>query len=279
MKIRCGALQLLGAGMLALIIPSHARAQLETFNTITDYNGSASYGFTGSGTVLSQTFTDIAQLDSLTYQFVEVGTDSVDQTINAYLVQWDPPTNSVDSTITTETTLNDPGSDVTTSLSDSPLATFVVPPLAGDGNGSWTSETAQGGVAYEGFQETLSIDQDLDPGLTYALVLIDTTDATGLGLAATPTEGNSFNGLGTGYASYQTYVDIMAMEECQSNYTIDGAPSETFGFSAIAMVPGDIAPVAEPRTAGAALCMLLVAGLACRQWLARRKLIFAGEPA
>ncbi len=268
---------LLAAASAAFLLASPARAQIETFNTIVANTGGENINFTsGDNVALSQTFGNVAELNSLTYEFIQNGTDSVDQTLNAYLVQWNTANNSVMSTITTESAPNSRASDVTAALSSTPLQSFVVPPAAGDSYGTWSTDTYQGGGTYPDFRERLSMNTYLDPTLTYAVVLIDSSGANGsLGLPGVVTIGNSFNGYGTGYQNYPAYnpyTTITSMEGSAGNYALSGPPYTDYGFSQIALVPGsNIVPTPEPRTAAFIICALLVAGLVGRQLVLRRQ--------
>jgi hypothetical protein len=277
MKTLFRSLSVAAVGAVALAFATGVHAQIVTFNTIVANNGSANINFTtGNNVALSQTFTNVAELNNLTYEFVENGVDSVDQTIQAYLVQWNTSNNSVMSNITLETTPNSAASDVTTALSTTPLSTFVVPPVSGDSYGTWSSLTYSGGGTYPAFTQTLNINQILDPSLTYAVVLIDTTNANGsLGLPSVVTVGNSFFGYGTGYQNFPTlnpYTSISSMEGSAGNYALSGPPDTSYGFSQIQLVPGtNIVPTPEPRTAAAILCALFVAVLVGRQLILRRR--------
>jgi hypothetical protein len=278
MKKLIGALALLGA---AVFVTPGLHAQIVTFNTIVAYNTTENYGFTGGNTALSQTFQNVAELNSLTYQFIQTGTDAVDQTINAYLVQWNTTTYAPMSTFTTEAISGNPASDTTIAEPSAPFASFTVPPATGDSNGSWSTDTASGGGTYQGFNVNLNVGQILDPNLTYAIVLIDTTNASGLGLPGVITTANSFAGYGTGIVDSDPVTTLTAMENDPNNAAnnnISGpsrgatAGDETYGFSQIQLVPGNnIVPTPEPRTAAAILCALFVAALVGRQLLLRRK--------
>jgi len=284
MKKLSDYLAVLAAALFALVLASGAHAQIVTFNTIVANTGGSNINFTtGNNVALSQTFSNVAELNSLTYAFVENGTDTTDQTISAYLVQWNTTNNSVMSTITTEAAPNNAGSDFTTSLSSTPLQSFVVPPAAGDSYGSWSTNTYYNtSNNYQDFQETLNINTYLDPSLTYAVVLIDTSGANGtLGLPGVVTIGNSFNGYGTGYSNYPAYnpyTSITAMEGSAGNYALSGPPYTDYGFSQIALVPGNnIVPTPEPRMAAAILCALFVAALFGRQLILRRQESVGGD--
>jgi hypothetical protein len=283
MKTPSRSLSVLAAAVVALLVASRAHAQIETFNTIVANDQSTNINFTsGSAVALSQTFSDVAELNNVTYEFIENGTDSVSQTINAYLVQWNPVNNSVMSTITLETTPNSTANESTTSITDTPLQSFVVPPATG---GAWTTQIASDGTTtYPAFQETLNINQILDPSLTYAIVLIDSSGANGsLGLPGVFTSGNSFDNsghpYGTAYRSLgHSYPDVLSMVNSTGNFALSGAPDVSYGFSQIQLVPGNnTVPTPEPRTAAVILCALFVAGLVGRQLLLRRKESQVGE--
>jgi hypothetical protein len=176
---------------------------------------------------------------------------------------------------------------VTTTLTNTPLQTFVVPPSSGDSYGTWGTDTYNGGGTYPDFQTTLNVNQYLDPSLTYAVVLIDTSGANGtLGLPGVDVSSNSFgtsnsnnvNGTyGTGYVNKTNHADtnVLSMVGSTSAYynnAITGAPQATYGFSQIQLVPqGNVIPTPEPRTAAAILCALFVAVLFGRQLIRRRQ--------
>ena len=63
--------------MIALLAPS-VKAQLVTFNTIQDYTGQGTTSFTNGTTALGTTFSDVAEINSIEFQFVQTaGTDMV----------------------------------------------------------------------------------------------------------------------------------------------------------------------------------------------------------
>jgi len=290
MKKPVSALASLAAAAIALMIAPRVSAQIETFDTITNYNNTENYGFTSSQTTLSQTFTNVAELNNLTYEFVSgSGGDNQDQTIQAYLVDWNSTYAAPNNSLTVDTTPNATATDVV----ESPLliSSFVVPPTSGDSYGTWSSETYFGtSNTYSAYLQTLSINTVLDPTLTYAVVLIDTTAASGQGSGlelpgvqlATNNRGvdtpdNSFAGYGTGYTTSGGYTTISGLAATSSGAQISGPGGNlnadaTYGFSQINLVPGNnVVPTPEPRTAAAILCALFVAGLVGRQMLLRRQ--------
>lgn len=281
MKNLFASLPVLAAAIVAFCSAPAAHAQIVTFDTIVTNNGTNNVNFSGNNSALSQTFTNVAELNNLTYEFVQNGTDSIAQTINAYLVQWNPSNNRVMSTITVETTPNSSASDTTTALNTSPLFSFVVPPSS---DSSWTTQTYSGGGNYPVFEQVLNINQYLDPSLTYAVVLIDTNGDSSLGLPGVDTTSNAFGNqgapdsgvpYGTAYrntAGTTTFTNVANMINHSGNGAIFGAPEASYGFSQIQLVPGNnIVPTPEPRTAAAILCALFVAALAGRQMLLRRQ--------
>ena len=201
-------------------------------------------------------------------------------------MQWDTANNSVNATTTLETMPNSQASDVTTALSTTPLETFVVPPASGDSNGTWSTLTyANSSNTYPAFQETLNINQYLDPSLTYAIVLIDSSGANStLGLPGVDVSdtNNSFDNGGNPYGvayennpSGHPYPTISSMVQSgggSKNGLVTSLDDETYGFSQIQLVPGNnIVPTPEPRTAAAILCALFVAALVGRQLILRRQ--------
>ena len=138
---------------------------------------------------------------------------------------------------------------------------------------------------YPAFQETLNINQYLDPSLTYAVVLIDTSGANStLGLPGVDVSdtNNSFDNGGNPYGvayennpSTHPYPTISSMVQSgggSKNGLVTSLDDETYGFSQIQLVPGNnIVPTPEPRTAAAILCALFVAALVGRQLILRRQ--------
>jgi hypothetical protein len=271
---------LLAAASAAFAFGPRASAQVETWNTIVDYVGEGITGFTNGTTALTQSITDVAELDSVTFALTTTsGTNAtVTQNINAYVVQWNTTTDSPMSTFTAPTSVG--GSDSTIAANMSPISSFTVPPV---GTGAWTTGTTGQG-SFNEFNLTLNLDQLLDPTLTYGIVLIDTTAASGLGLmdvnAGAPYDNPYISGgafsysgsnLGTAYygvASSGTLSSLGAYDSGQET----GQPFGSYGFSQIVLVPGGNAiPVPEPREAALAICALFVACLVGHQLYLRRR--------
>ena len=61
------------AGAVALVFASATHAQIVTFNTIVANTGGTNVNFVNGNVALSQTFTNVAELNNLTYEFVENG--------------------------------------------------------------------------------------------------------------------------------------------------------------------------------------------------------------
>ncbi len=269
------------AMLIALLVPS-VRAQVETFDTIPSYNGQGIVGFTSGNTDLIQTVTNVLELNSVTFQITNTGADAVSQNINAYLVQWDTTNAVAETTLTAPTTVG--GNDVTNTISTSPVASYTVPPV---GTGGWAVDQFSGGGNYNAYNITLTLNRLLDPSLTYAVVLIDTTNASGLGLLDTGGSGglsakkaeDTFASQGPPFVAYggalQAAGDstLAAMQADPGNTgTITNGALANYGFSQIAVVPaGNFIPVPEPRTAAVALCGLFVAFLVGRQLYLNRK--------
>jgi hypothetical protein len=268
-------LSLIAAAPLALLLAPSAHAQIETFDTIPSYDGQGIIGFTGGASALTQTFTDIQELDSVTFAITNTSPTTVAQNIDAYLVQWSTANDAPMTTLTAPTTAG--GSDAApVTISTSPIESFTVPPV---GTGGWGSGTFTSGGPYDSYSITLTPDQYMDPTLTYAVILIDTTNASGLGLLDVNTSPSAFryNGTNLGFAlqdpAYNGDSTLSAMQQ-EGNWgdsTSLGAKAN-YGFSQIVVVPaGNIIPVPEPRTAAAVLCGAFVALLFGRQLLLRRK--------
>ena len=258
----------LAAASVALFLAPRAHAQLETFDTITSYNGAGIIGFTGGNTALTQTFSDVLELQTVTYALTTTGTDNVSQNVAAYLVQWGtsgPSNNTPLTTITAPTSVG--GSDSTVAVSSSPIATFTIPPA---GTGAWTTGTFQSSGTYASYSITLNLNQLTDPSLTYAIVLIDTTNSSGLGLLDVNSNPDAFI-YGAGLQSQGDSTLTAMQNDPNASYGI-GRTTADYGFSQIVVVPaGNVIPVPEPRTAAAIICALFVAGLVGRQLLLRRK--------
>ena len=124
----------LAASALGLIaISPRAHAQLETFETLSSYNGQGIIGFTNGNIALAQTFTNILELQSITFRITNTGADSVNQNFSAYLVQWNTASGQAAplSTFTAPVVAGNAGSDVTSPEPSTPFTTFTVPPLGG----------------------------------------------------------------------------------------------------------------------------------------------------
>lgn len=264
------SLSLLAAAAIAsFAFAPRAHAQIETFQTLTSYNGSGIIGFTGGDTGLAQTFNDILELDSVTFRFTTTGADTVAQTFAAYVVQWSGSASSGNplSTITAPTTVG--GSDQTVSVSSTPFETFTVPPA---GSSGWDTDTFQSGGNYQGYDVQLNIDQLTDPSLNYAIILVDTTNSSGLGLLDVNSNPDAFT---YGYGTQNTGSGDGTLSEMESDtgafYTI-GRSTADYGFSQIVVVPaGNVIPTPEPRTAALALCAGFVGILVARRLLKKEE--------
>jgi hypothetical protein len=275
MKKLFGTCSMLAAGLLAFLAAPRAHAQLVTFETLSKYNGQGIIGFTGGSTALSQTFSNVLELQSVTYRFTTTGTDNVSQSVSAYLVQWNPATgqNLPMTTFTAPTTAGDATSDATATEPLTPLQTFTIPPA---GTGAWQTDTFSSGGTYSGYDVTITPNQYTDPALTYAIVLINTTNASGLGLLNVNTNPNT---QGDAFPYGSNFVNanngdstLAAMQSDPGANLAAGRPTADYGFSQIVVVPnGNVVPVPEPRTAAAILCALFVAALVGRQLLLRRQ--------
>jgi hypothetical protein len=255
--------------LIALLSPA-LRAQVETFDTIPDYTGTGITGFTGGTTALSQTLNNVLELNTVTYAITTTGTDNTSQTLAAYLVQWSG-TDKPETTFTAPTTVG--GNDSTVAESTSPISTFTIPPA---GTGSWTTGNFSGGGTFNQYNITLTLNQLLDPNLTYAIVLEDQTNASGLGLIdVSPSDGTDAFPYGNAYSKYGVSTSSLAgLEGATGSFVGPSGSYGTgdYGFSQIAVVPeGNVVPVPEPRTAAVMLCGLFVAFLVGRQLYLSRK--------
>jgi hypothetical protein len=268
------SLSLLAATALGLVaLAPRVHAQLETFSTLNSITGAGTIGFTGGNTALAQTFTNINELASITFRFTNTGSYADNQSIQAYLVNWSGTAGSGNpsSTFTAPTSPNNPGSDVTGSVSQTPVATFTVPPV---GTGSWQTDTFVGGGTYNGYDVTLNLNQFTDPSLTYGIILVDTTAESGLGLLDVNTNPDAFTyGYGTQNSTSGDATLPQMLSDPGAFYAI-GRTTADYGFSQIVIVPaGNVVPTPEPREAALLLCAAFVA------FLVGRRLLKGGEPA
>ncbi|HVW19652.1 MAG TPA: hypothetical protein VHC86_00410 [Opitutaceae bacterium] len=264
---------ILAAAALALAaFTPRAQAQVETFETLSAYNGSdAIQGFGGGTTALTETFTNVLELQSITFRFTLTGTDNVSQNISAYLVQWNQGAGALGTAKTTFTAPTDPnatlvgGANPTDTTVAGPAYTqsFTIPPA---GSGGWQTDTFTDQSTYQGYDVTLTPNQALDPSLTYAIVLIDTTNASGLGLL----DINDTDPFSYGFATRNlTAGSLSAVQSTNSNNSsVSNGIGGDYGFSQIVIVPaGNIVPTPEPRTAAAFIAAAFVAFLVGRRLL------------
>jgi hypothetical protein len=250
------------AVLVALLAPA-ARAQIETFDTISTYDlgGSDSIQGFGSGTALTQTFTDVAELNDMTYQFVSQGSSSQASSITAYLVDW--------------TSLQSGAKGEVSNSSILWSQSFTVPPTNSD---SWnTVEFPNNSGTYSAYNEDLSVNTVLNPSDIYAVVMINSTGTSSdLGLEDIYNEypftsDGTINGTSYGTAYENTSGLVSSLSYLQTNTSVS-ALGGVWGFSQIDIVPGgNVIPSPEPRTAALALCGLFVAFLVGRQLYMNRK--------
>ncbi len=203
-------------------------------------------------------------------------TDNVSQDFSAYLVQWNPATNKVVTTFSAPATANGT-SDTSVTEPTVAVQNFTVPPA---GTGAWATDTFSSGGTYAGYDVTLNLNQYTDPNLTYAVVLVDNTNSSGLGLldvtgsAADPTNGDAFAYGNALSKAGVTNTNVVPTLETSASFVGPSGGNGTgdYGFSQIVVVPaGNVVPVPEPRTAAAILCALFVAALVGRQLILRRQ--------
>jgi hypothetical protein len=248
------------AVFLAMLAPS-ARAQIETYDTVTSYGNTGSLGqpsgvySIAGGTAFGQTFTNVLEMDDLTFQFVSASngtsTSGSSTSLTAYLVGWNTSTNTV--------------------ISGAPLFTqsFTIPPTNDTGEGGFTAvspDDSNAGNSYGAFALNLTVDTILNPSDTYAMMLIDTTGSnTDLGIE---TVWNDYP-FTSGELLAPFQVPSLGSLTILSPLEIGGT---ALGFSQISVVPeGNVIPSPEPRTAAVALCGLFVTILVGRRLYLYRK--------
>lgn len=270
---------------LAMLAP-RAHAQVETFETLSAYGTSDSIQGLGTN-ALSETFTNVLELQSITFRFTPQGTDDTAQNISAYLVQWNPGNGVRGNALTTFTAPTDPNAtlnvngsnptDATQNVGSVYTQSFTIPPVGLGGSNGWQTDTFSNSTTYQGYDVTLCPNQYLDPSLTYAIVLIDTTASpSGLGLL----DINDSDPFSFGYATRatsSTSLSAVQVANSSNNSTDSGGNGGDYGFSQIVIVPaGNVVPTPEPRTAAAILCAGFVLFLVGRRLLKKDEEMLAG---
>ncbi|HEX3728469.1 MAG TPA: hypothetical protein VHV47_01605 [Opitutaceae bacterium] len=275
------------AAFALAVFAMRAHAQVETFETLSAYGTSDSIQGLGTN-ALSETFTNVLELQSITFRFTPQGTDNAPQNISAYLVQWNPGNDVKGNALTTFTAPTDPNAtlnplsganptDATQNVGAAYTQSFTVPPV---GSSGWQTDTFSNSTTYQGYDVTLAPNQYLDPSLTYAIVLIDTTASpSGLGLL----DINDSDPFSFGYATRatsSTSLSAVQVVNSSNNSTDSGGNGGDYGFSQIVIVPaGNVVPLPEPRTAAAILCAAFVAFLVGRRLLKQDGETLAGAVA
>lgn len=235
MKTQFSLLIALFGCVVTLALP--ARAQVQTFETISASSGSVT-AFT-TGKALTQTFSSLTLVQSMTYRFASASPAHFSgTTLNAYFTEWNPTTN--------------------TSVGSALLSTSITIP-------NYASFADFGGEFdfYRGFDYQFTLNQVTDPSKTYAMVLVGTSPTT-IGLL------NIDNADLFAYGS-NSYRQGVASFSSLATAATTLSPGLDWGFSQIAVVTYSATPVPEPQTAAAVLAVMFVAGLVGRRlWLQRR---------
>lgn len=232
---------------------SISRAQIVTYQTVSNYSGTSNYSIASDPTPLQQsntagqTFTNLYGISSLTYNFF--GAPGVNTTLTAVFAKW----NSGDQ------------ADPTNYSVVHNFGTFTVNQYTGVNQNGW-SQITNGNGTFNTFAQQFSFSNlaedvnvlttwfETSPTATYALLLTNTTGSTtpfGLGFAA-----NSFS-----YGAARVGVD---------------SGSQDYTFSQIAVVTTN--PVPESSTVAAILGCLLVAALVVFRIRQQRQLALAPVP-
>lgn len=243
MKLLSKSLALIVASGLAFA--AVARAQVQTFETISSYSGSSQWSIP-TNRAAGELFTDLLGIQSVTYNFFNNGSSSATQ-LSAKFAEWNgtglPNFNGSLATVDARfTTLVDFG-------------TFTVPAFTGGVDDGWVSFTNDFGTFdtfeqqfdFQFLPEAINGVLTLDASKTYALIISNTSGATtsfGIGLVAKPDEDEPL--LPTAFVN--GYAGI-GNNSFGTDYT----------FSQIAIIPTSAVP--ESSTVAAVLGCALVAGL------------------
>lgn len=228
---------------LISLIGITASAQIiTTFETISSYSGS-DISFL-SGKALTQTFTNVKYIQSMTYRFVRTSGAS-STTLQYYFVEWDTINNKAGTGIQGGT------------ISVPPLSSFTTYTYGIDLN------------EYSGYDFTFNLNYTANATKTYAMILWSPTNASAVKLQQI--DGADAFPYGTSY--FATGISGTSggsgLTQLQTNTSTPYVPAGTdWGFSQIAV---ELGPVPEPATAAAGLGALLVAGLVALRMMQRRR--------
>jgi hypothetical protein len=186
-----------------------AKAQLTTFETISSWTGSV-YTFTANR-VYAQTFSNVLQVESMTYRFASASNSAAALNLSASFVEWNN-TSNVSTAI---------GSVVQN------VGSITVPATS-----TWSYDSDLN-VYY--FDYTITLSQVTNPSLTYALVLTSTTSST-IGLSFSNDDsfalgdnvrqtnaGGALTNLGTDWGFSQLVVEPAPTPESGTVAAIAGA--------------------------------------------------------
>lgn len=224
------------AALVAL--PFVSRAQV-TYDNLGGISGNVS--LLNSSAI--QTFTGLSSISTLTWTVTNAtGNAGSSTNFQAYIAQWTNPTSA-----------------------SSTLQTF----------GSVASVT---GIALNGTSDlvfTPGSPLALNPALTYALILSDTTGSTVFAATTGSNPGGTFFGSGGAGSFGQSVFSAGGLVPFESSLSGTGtgfAGSTAINSSnAYAMSVTGITPVPEPKTAAAGIAALFIAALVGRRMMLRRK--------
>ncbi len=227
--------------LLAIPFASVSKAAPVTLDTTTmsgGFSNNTSYSngsLLADGTALTQTFTNTAKIDTLTFRFITTGAPSVSaQTLDVYFSNWS-------------------GNNATTSIG---VGTFELP-----ATGSWTTD---GGESYYDMAfDMTSVAGSLTPANTYGLSIVGNAATSG---------GNLRLGAGdTAYADGATHssAGVSTFANLTSGGTAAGAD---FAFIANSAAGYDaFAPVPEASTVAVLFAGAFVGLMAARRIRQRRQ--------
>lgn len=220
-----------------------ASAQIITyFETISDYTGS-NISF-ANGRALTQTFTNVLQIQSMTYRFVRsTGTSAT--SLSYYFVEWDSLTNKA-----------------TNLLSSGSLS---VPGIGSFTSYNYTDPDTLDTNSYLGYDYVFNLNYTTAVATkTYAMVLVGSTGSSNLSLQLIDTNPNKFP-----YGAAYRTDGVSSFANLGSTAGSGYAPLGTdWGFAQIAV---ELAPIPEPATAAAGVGAVLVLGLVILRQYRRRQ--------
>lgn len=230
---------------LALIGLSASAQIITTFETISDYTGST-ISF-ANNRALTQTFSNVLQVQSMTYRFVRTsGAATAADTLNYYFVEWDTNTNRA-------TTLIQSGA-------------LSVPGIGSFTSYNYPDPDTNDPIPYMGYDYLFNL--NFTTGVaskTYAMILVGTSGSSDLSMQLIDTNDNFQWG-----SAYRTdLTNGYTFSTMQSTSGSGYAPAGTdWGFAQIVV---ELGPVPEPATAAAGIGAVLIAGLVGFRTLQRRR--------